>query len=121
MKQYVGDLLGGVPSLTLYQIQAKAKNILASVMYYHMAAMDREKIFNKHQLTGLANNLGKDLTGDLAKWVKETYGPAYTSLLIVQGYNTKDWLIKFTEKEKAKILYFWQGNVSHSSYDICCF
>ena len=75
-------------------------------MYYHMAAMDREKIFNKNQISGLVDSLGKNLPSNISSWVKDVYGPAYTSLLICQGYNIKDWLIKFTREEKAKIEYF---------------
>jgi len=88
------------------QIQTKAKTILSSIMYYHMASTDREKIFNKNQLTGLVDHLGKNLPSDLSNWVKDVYGPAYTSFLISQGYNTKDWLTRFEAKEKAKIEYF---------------
>jgi hypothetical protein len=60
----------------------------------------------------LPDYLGKDLPTDISEWIKTTFGPAYTCLQIAESMQTRDWKSTFTDAEKKKIIYFWQGQVS---------
>jgi len=80
-------------------------------MYYHMETSDLTDIFNKTKPSSLPQHLAEGLDGTLKDWIKGTYSPAFTALTIAESYNVKDWVSKFTEKERAKILFFWQGDV----------
>ncbi|SCO86409.1 uncharacterized protein FRV6_10536 [Fusarium oxysporum] len=57
----------------------------------------------------LPDHLGSNLPSNLSKWIKETFGPAYTCLQIAQSLQTREWRSNFTDDEKKRILYFWQG------------
>lgn len=76
-----------------------------------MEQSDLNDIFNKKQPSDLPDHLARGLPSNLKSWIKDVYSPAFTALTIAESYNTKDWKSKFTEKERAKILYFWQGDV----------
>ncbi|KAF2729658.1 hypothetical protein EJ04DRAFT_555937 [Polyplosphaeria fusca] len=91
-------------------LEMKSKKILEDIMYFHMEQKDLNDIFNKKQPDSLPDHLAGNLPSNLQKWIKDTYSPAFTALTIAESYNTKDWQSKFTEKERAKILYFWQGD-----------
>jgi hypothetical protein len=73
---------------------------------------DLNDIMNKKKPDSLPDHLGKNLESNLRKWIRETYSPAFTALTIANSFNTKEWQSKFTDKERKKILYFWQGDVS---------
>lgn len=81
-------------------------------MYFHMEAADLNERFQKKQPDSLPDHLAKGLPSNLRNWIRDVYSPAFTALTIAESYNTKDWQSKFTPKERSKILYFWQGDVS---------
>lgn len=70
------------------------------------------KVFNMTQPKTLPDHLGQNLPDNLKTWIRDVYGPAFTSLLISESYNTGDWREKFDDTEKEKISWFWQGRVS---------
>lgn len=78
---------------------------------------DLNNIINKQQPDDLPDHLSRNLESNLRNWIRDTYSPAFTALTVANSYNTKDWTSKFTNKERKKILYFWQGNVSLACID----
>lgn len=60
----------------------------------------------------LPDYLRANLSSNLSGWIKSTFGPAYTCLQIAESLQTRDWKSTFTDAEKKKIYYFWQGQVS---------
>ncbi|RKK77994.1 hypothetical protein BFJ71_g16606 [Fusarium oxysporum] len=91
-------------------LEKKSKSVLESIMYFHMETGDLNEILNKKQPDDLPPHLAKNLPGNLRDWIRNVYSPAYTALTIAESYNTKDWVSKFKPQERAKILYFWQGD-----------
>ncbi|KAH6856235.1 hypothetical protein B0I37DRAFT_389573 [Chaetomium sp. MPI-CAGE-AT-0009] len=91
-------------------IDKKAKTVLDNIMYFHMEQDDLNNILNQAQPDSLPDHLGRNLESNLRNWIRDTYSPAYTALTIANSFNTKTWQSKFTDKERKRILYFWQGN-----------
>ncbi|EAQ86160.1 predicted protein [Chaetomium globosum CBS 148.51] len=94
----------------LYQVDKKAKTVLENIMYFHMEEDDLNNIMGKRKPDDLPAHLGPNLESNLRNWIRNTYSPAFTALAVAQSYNTKDWQSRFTNQERNKILYFWQGN-----------
>lgn len=111
MGSYHVNTLDNIPYSTT-DVEEQSRAILQNIMHFHMETSDLNEIFNKRKPDNLPQHLAEGLESDLKDWIKNTYGPAYTALTIAESYNTKDWIKKFTEKERAKILFFWQGDVS---------
>lgn len=79
-------------------------------MFYHMNQSHASLLSSKDKDTRqLPDHLGSNLPSNLSKWIKETFGPAYTCLQIAQSLQTREWRSNFTDDEKKRILYFWQG------------
>ena len=81
-------------------------------MYFHMEQGDLNDIMNKRKPDNLPDHLGSNLQSNLRDWIKNTYSPAFTALTIANSFNTRGWESKFTDRDRKKILYFWQGSVS---------
>lgn len=96
----------------MMQLEAKSRRILEDIMFFHMNESDLTDIFNKRKPDSLPQHLAEGLPGKLRTWIRDVYSPAFTALQIAESYNVKDWVSKFTAKERAKILFFWQGDVS---------
>nr|RBQ92859.1 hypothetical protein FVER53263_01741 [Fusarium verticillioides] len=85
-------------------------SVIENLMFYHMDQGHASLLSSKDKETRqLPDHLGSNLPSDLSKWIKETFGPAYTCLQIAQSLQTREWRSNFTDDEKKKILYFWQG------------
>lgn len=92
-----------------------SKKVLEDMMYYHMEQSDLNNIFNKRKPSGLPDHLMQSLPGNLKNWIRDVYSPAFTSLTISESFSTNGWETKFSDEEKIKIMYFWQGDVTAPS------
>ncbi|KAF5540996.1 hypothetical protein FMEXI_8148 [Fusarium mexicanum] len=91
-------------------VKSTSDQIFQNLMFYHMDQSHASLLSSKDKETRqLPDHLGSNLPSDLSKWIKETFGPAYTCLQIAQSLQTREWRSNFTDDEKKKILYFWQG------------
>ncbi|KAI1050275.1 hypothetical protein LB506_001923 [Fusarium annulatum] len=91
-------------------VKSTSDLIFQNLMFYHMDQGHASLLSSKDKETRqLPDHLGGNLPSNLSKWIKETFGPAYTCLQIAQSLQTREWRSKFTDDEKKKILYFWQG------------
>lgn len=92
------------------QLDATTRMLLQKAMYYHMKSQDREQIYGSEQ-PEVPDSLGKNLPSSLSSWICGTYAPAFTALEIMKSVPTKGWTTTFTDEEKARIKYFWTGQV----------
>jgi len=99
------------------QLDKKAKRILQDIMFFHMNQSDLNEVLSKNAPRDLPQHLAEGLPGDLRNWIRDVYSPAFTALQVAESLNVKDWVSRFTAKERAKILFFWQGDVS--VYSLC--
>ncbi|KAL9566594.1 hypothetical protein ACKAV7_009509 [Fusarium commune] len=91
-------------------VKTRSDQIFQNIMFYHMDQSHASLLSSKDKDTRqLPDHLGNNLPSNLSKWIKETFGPAYTCLQIAQSLQTREWRSNFTDDEKKKILYFWQG------------
>ncbi|KAF5647461.1 hypothetical protein F52700_1321 [Fusarium sp. NRRL 52700] len=97
-------------TLSYYQVKSASDQIFQNLMFYHMDQSHASLLSSKDKETRqVPDHLGRNLPSHLSKWIKETFGPAYTCLQIAQNLQTREWQSNFTDDEKKKILYFWQG------------
>ncbi|KAF4958438.1 hypothetical protein FGADI_2360 [Fusarium gaditjirri] len=91
-------------------VKSRSDEIFQNLMFYHMDQSHASLLSSKDKdARQLPDHLGSNLPSNLSNWIKETFGPAYTCLQIAQSLQTREWRSKFTDDEKKKILYFWQG------------
>ncbi|EXM08776.1 hypothetical protein FOIG_01838 [Fusarium odoratissimum NRRL 54006] len=91
-------------------VKTTSDQIFQNIMFYHMDQSHASLLSSKDKDTRqLPDHLGSNLPSNLFKWIKETFGPAYTCLQIAQSLQTREWRSNFTDDEKKRILYFWQG------------
>jgi hypothetical protein len=82
------------------------------MMLFHMNADTRTTFLQTAKPDNLPLDLGDNLQSDLKKWIHDTYAPAYISFMIAQVKPANvNWRNNFTDAEKAKIWYWWSGQV----------
>ena len=73
----------------------------------------RTGILNLPKPTDLPKHLADGLGEELKTWLRAVYGPAYIANLLINVKPAQSrWL--FSDKEAAKIRYWWNGSVSTS-------
>lgn len=99
--------------LTNEQVHMRSRDYLRDMMYYHMDSELRgPKFLNVPQPNTLPAELSTNLEDRYRNWMKDVYAPAYLTYMISEtNTNFRD-KYKFSDKEKARIAYWWTGTVS---------
>lgn len=98
----------------LLKVHSTSKDLLRSMMLYHMNQDIRIDILKIPVPSDMQTmpDLGIDLPSPLKSWLKDTYAPAYVSYAISQ-VKKRDvtWKNNFSQNEDDKLWYWWTGKV----------
>lgn len=90
----------------------RSRDYLRDMMYYHMDPELRgDKFLNVPQPSTLPAELSINLEDRYRNWIKDVYAPAYLSYMISETNTNFREKYRFTDKEKARIAYWWTGTV----------
>jgi hypothetical protein len=78
-------------------------------MYYHMDDKQREDFTGQAKPTDLPSSLAGDLPADVKQFLREKYAPGFLCQMIKRD---KKYGTYFSDKQKARLWYWWNGNVS---------
>lgn len=104
-------------------LSKRAQDIIYRTMLYHMNEDHRKKILDIADRPGIGDDLDRvpeamanHLDKELAKWLNETYAPAYMCMQLstLSSRQVKEWdnEAKFTADDKKRIHYWWTGKGS---------
>lgn len=77
------------------------------MMFYQMDDKDREDFTTRGKPTTLPDSLADGLSQELKDFLHSKYAPAYLCRSVVE---TEKYESKFTDKERKKLWYWWEGN-----------
>ncbi|KAL6822001.1 hypothetical protein J3E69DRAFT_368161 [Trichoderma sp. SZMC 28015] len=91
-------------------VHMRSRDYLRDMMYYHMDPELRgDKFLNVPQPSTLPAELSINLEDRYRNWIKDVYAPAYLAYMISETNTNFREKYKFTDKEKARIAYWWTG------------
>ena len=87
---------------------------MQQTMVYHMNNDDRTHFLQMSPPTNLDPSLGVNLPTDLHNWIQNTYAVAFVAYMVSQtsAADQSSWREHLTDDEKAKIWYWFSGQVS---------
>ncbi|PWY76258.1 hypothetical protein BO70DRAFT_430745 [Aspergillus heteromorphus CBS 117.55] len=89
------------------EIHDASQSIINDMMFYQMDDGNREDFTTQGKPTSLPYSLADGLSQELKDFLHDKYAPAYLcrSVVMTEKYETK-----FTDKERKKLWYWWEGN-----------
>ncbi|KAF7596915.1 hypothetical protein BBP40_011960 [Aspergillus hancockii] len=97
-------------NLTGYEDQSvhdASQTLINDAMFYHMDDDDRENFTSRGKPTTLPDSLASGLSQSIKNFLHDKYAPAYLCRSVV---TTEKYESKFTDKERKKLWYWWEGN-----------
>ncbi|KAH8427634.1 uncharacterized protein LDX57_005345 [Aspergillus melleus] len=93
-------------------IHSKTQSLVQDMMQYHMNDDDRLRFLQIAKPANLPIELADNLKSDLKEWIRTKYAPAHIDLMLSR-VKEKDvsWRNNFSDKQKEKIWYWWNGKV----------
>ena len=91
------------------QIHSTKEILIQDMMEFHMDQDQRTRFLTGARPTNLPQELSNRLPSHLQRFLRDEYAPAFLSRSLAQD---EDYGKNFTDSERRKIRYWWEGNVS---------